>query len=291
MKGKYQMDGQEIQLPHNHQTVLNRFITACRADERVVAAFLGGSYAKGTADAYSDLDLYLITTDETYEDFLAERESFIRLLGKPLFLEDFGAPDGLLYIFSDDTEGELWIGCKSRFDHIHVGPYRILLDEHGVLGNAVFPRREADRTQQAEVLRQQIYWFWHELSHFITAMGRGQLWWAHGELEAMRLICLNLARLRHNFLDTETGEEPYFKIEQAVPEAQLSSLQATYCPMERDAIRQAVQIILSFYRELAPPLARKHGMTYPTDLERVMVERLERLDDAGYRDNSEELIS
>lgn len=79
---------QEIQLPNNHQGVTNRFVAACQADERVVAAFLGGSYAKDTADAYSDLDLYLITSDEAFEDFLAGRKVFIRLLGEPLFLED-----------------------------------------------------------------------------------------------------------------------------------------------------------------------------------------------------------
>jgi hypothetical protein len=37
---------------------------------------------------------------------------------------------------------------------------------------------------------------------------------------------------------------------------------------------QSVLIILRFYRELARDLARTHGVTYPADLERVMVERL-----------------
>jgi hypothetical protein len=37
------MDSQEIQPPHNHQVVITRFVAACQADERVVAAFLGGS--------------------------------------------------------------------------------------------------------------------------------------------------------------------------------------------------------------------------------------------------------
>ena len=36
---------------------------ACQQDDRIVAAFLGGSYVTGTADDYSDLDLYLLTTD------------------------------------------------------------------------------------------------------------------------------------------------------------------------------------------------------------------------------------
>ncbi|HEX6383969.1 MAG TPA: nucleotidyltransferase domain-containing protein [Anaerolineae bacterium] len=52
-----------MKIRDNHQIVIDRFVASCRADERVVAAFLGGSYARGAADEYSDLDLYLITTD------------------------------------------------------------------------------------------------------------------------------------------------------------------------------------------------------------------------------------
>jgi predicted nucleotidyltransferase len=84
---------------HNHQEFINRFVMACQADERVVAATLFGSYARGAADAYSDLDLGLITTDEAYEDFVAGREAFIRLLGKPVFLEDFDVPN-MVFSFS-----------------------------------------------------------------------------------------------------------------------------------------------------------------------------------------------
>ncbi|MDX1523316.1 MAG: aminoglycoside 6-adenylyltransferase, partial [Anaerolineae bacterium] len=207
------MDSQETRLPHNHQTIANRFVAACQADARVVAAFLGGSYAGGAADAYSDLDLYLITTDAAYEGFLAGRETFIRRLGEPLFLEDFGTPYGLFYIFADGTEGELWIGHESHFKHIHGGPYRTLLDKMGFLEGVVFPAHVADPADQVERLRQLIMVFWHDLSHFIKALGRGQLWFAHGQLEVLRHICVNLARLRHNFSDAGVGEEPYFKIE------------------------------------------------------------------------------
>ena len=55
----------------------------------MVAAFLGGSHATGRADAYSDLDLYLITTDAAYDEFFAGREEFVRRLGRPVFLEVF----------------------------------------------------------------------------------------------------------------------------------------------------------------------------------------------------------
>ncbi len=48
------MDYSKLNLSQNHQLVTDRFITACQDDERIIAAFLGGSYAAGQADIYSD---------------------------------------------------------------------------------------------------------------------------------------------------------------------------------------------------------------------------------------------
>jgi hypothetical protein len=271
------MDSQALQLSFKHQGFLNRFVAACQADDRVVAAFIGGSYATGTADAYSDLDLSLITTDAAYEAFFAGREAFLQQLGTLVFLENFGLPKMVFFIFSDDSEGELWFGSASRLDHIHSGPYRVLLDKKGLLAGAVFPEREPTQAEQIETLRRQVVWFWHDLSHFTTAIGRGQLWWAHGQLGALRLYCINLARLRQKFLDGDVGGEGYFKLEQALPVAQLSPLEATYCPLERGAMLQAALAIVRFYQELTPLLTRIHGITYPAALERVMLDRLDKL--------------
>ena len=75
------MSAQVPRLPARHRAIVDRFVAACRADERVVAAFLGGSYARGTADAHSDLDLYVVTADGAYADFFADRAAFVRRLG------------------------------------------------------------------------------------------------------------------------------------------------------------------------------------------------------------------
>jgi hypothetical protein len=40
---------------------------------------------------------------------------------------------------------------------------------------------------------------------------------------------------------------------------------------------QAAHAILYFYKEVAPSLAQVHGIPYPADLERLLVERLEKL--------------
>jgi predicted nucleotidyltransferase len=265
-----------LDLPQHHQALIDRFVAACRADERVLAAFLGGSYAKGAVDAYSDLDLYMIITDTAYQDFFAEREAFIRRLGEPVFLEDVSdyGFDLVLFIYTDGTEGELGLGRESQFDHIHGGLYEVLVDKKGILEGAVFPWHQADQIEQTEVLRRQIMWFWHDLSHFITAMGRGQLWWAQGQLEVLRRICVNLARLRADFY-AEASD--YEKIEQAVAADALSALRATLVPLEEKAMLQAALVIVDFYLEIAPKLAREHGLNYPDSLERVMCNRLKRL--------------
>lgn len=251
--------------------IVDRFVAACQTDIRVVAAFLGGSYASGAADAYSDLDLYLITTDAAYPEFLAERESFVRKLGDPLFLEDSGRPNCYFVIFADGIEAELWIGQASDFQSIHGGAHTVLLDKASLLLGVTFPLHEIEPAEQLETLRQLIMNFWHEIGHFHKALARNQVWFAYGSLETMRHICVNLARLRHNFADPGVGNEPFFKVEGAMPVEQLAPLQATFCPLEIEAIRQAGAVLLQFYGEVATILAERHGLVYPAALEKVML--------------------
>jgi predicted nucleotidyltransferase len=267
----------EPKLHPNHQVVLDRFVKACQPDERIVAALLVGSYVKGKADEHSDLDLYLITTDEAYDDFVSRRDSFVRLLGEPLFMEDFDLPGIVFLIFPDGSEVEISYVRESQANHVLSEPFKTLLDKKNITAGLVSRDHEVVRDGQTEKFRRLIHWFWHELSHFITAMGRGQLWWAHGQLGALRLYCMNLARLQNDFSDAGVGEEGYFKIENVLPVEKLSSLQTAFPPLEQSAMLQASPVIVNYYRKLAASLAQIHGITYPDGLERVMLDRLEKL--------------
>jgi predicted nucleotidyltransferase len=258
----------------NQQVVMDRFIHACQEDDRVIAAYLSGSYASGTADEYSDLDLALITTDEDFDEFCAHREDFMRRLGEPLYLEDFGSPFTVHYILEEEVEGELNIGRVSQFEQITIGSYQVLLDKRDILRGAVFHGVHPQLSEQTEKLRGLLTGFWHEWLHFTTAVGRGQVWWAQGQLEELRGYCLSLARLSGNFLDEYAGEEPYFKIEKAIAVEQLAVLRSTFGPLEIDHLRESGWVVLRCFRELALPLAQAHGIPYPEALERVMTKRL-----------------
>ena len=66
-----------------------------------------------------------------------------------------------------------------------------------------------------------------------------------------------------------------------MPVEQLSPLKETFCPMEKEEMLKAALAIVRFYREIASPLAQKHGVHYSQGLERVMMDRLQKLQDVN----------
>jgi hypothetical protein len=256
---------------NDYQPVIERFTAACEADERVVAAFLAGSVARDAADAYSDLDLCLITRDADRHRFWADRVAFLTALGRPLLAETFDSEVTVHFVLADGTEGELSVGGESRFQEIHGGPFVTLVDKTGILRDAEFPRHVAEAGEQGEVLRRELMWFWHDLSHAIAAIGRGQLWWALGQLEVLRGMCVNLVRLDEDFTADAEGSD---KVDIAVPAERLAPLAVTVVPLERAAILDAVEALVGFYRDLAPGLAERHGIPYPAELDAIFAKRL-----------------
>jgi len=260
--------------PRDHSGVVSRFVDACSADDRIVAACLCGSHARGEADEYSDLDLCVITRDGAFDNLIAEREAFVGQLGEPVFIEDFGHDRIVFFILADGTECELVFGREGALEEVDVGPFRTLIDKRGILDGAEFPFAQPDPDERREQLRQVLNWFWHDLSHFMAAFGRGELWWAYGQLEALRRYCVNLLRIEHG---VEAQEEAYEKLEKAVPVSELAALQPTFCSVERDAMLKAALDTVSFFREHAPRVARAYGSEYPAELERLMSDRLDEL--------------
>jgi hypothetical protein len=264
--------------------LLSRFVAACEADPRIVAAFVYGSHAAGTADAYSDVDLGVVTTDEAYEEFLASRREFVRRLGEPLLLEDFDWPATVFFVLAEGAEGELAVGRASGFTTVVRGPCRALLDRDGLLAGAVFTGEVPARDDQLETLRRLLGWFWHDVSHLVAALGRGQLWWAAGQLDVLRVMCVNLARLAEDFSARADGHD---KVDATLPAARLAPLASTWCPLDGDTIRRAALTLAAFHREVGRELARAHGVGYPERLAGMMCGRLQALS-ASSADPTEE---
>ena len=150
----------------------------------------------------------------------------------------------------------------------------MLIDPAGMLAGKVFPVEEPDPAARARQLREVLMWFWHDLGHFTTAIARGQLWWAAGQLEQLRNSCVNLVRLEQG---GEAEDEPYWKLDTEVAPGPLEPLRSTFVPVERGALLGAGRDVLAFFREHGRAAANAGELAYPEALDRLVGGRLDDL--------------
>jgi predicted nucleotidyltransferase len=262
--------------------ITDRAVEQARADGRVVGVLVYGSRATGTADGYSDLDLGIVVGDADVEAFVADAPSFVDGLGEALFLEHFGNPARLHAILADGGDVELIIDRLAEAD---LGlPHRVVFARDGALppsGDRPPPgQRDLGEADGAADLRRRITWFWHDVGHLVTALGRGNTWWAYGQLDELRRMVINLARI-------EAGQEPddeaYWKLDETLPPSRLDALHATVAPPEPVPMLEAAVAVLELYRDVARPLAVRHAVAYPNRLDRLLTARLEALRSTGER--------
>src|SRR5262245_24593149 len=223
--------------------LVQRLVRVCAGDERVVAVFEGGSRARGEADEHSDIDASVILDDEAYADVLVAKAAFVDTITDALFVEDFGIEHMAFVITADGVELELHFFRARDLDAINAGPHRVLGDPQNILQGRTFPAETPDDADRSRELREIVMWFWHDVGHFTTAIARGQLWWAMGQLEQLRNFCINLVRIEQG---GEATQEPYWKLEVEISTASVDALRTTFVPMERDAVLQAGQEVLAF---------------------------------------------
>jgi predicted nucleotidyltransferase len=77
------------------RAAIDRFRANCEREPLVLAAFLGGSFAAGTADESSDVDVYLVSREEDYPRLWARRLDFVRAMGSPERLLELPNFEGL----------------------------------------------------------------------------------------------------------------------------------------------------------------------------------------------------
>ncbi|TDD46390.1 hypothetical protein E1263_36665 [Kribbella antibiotica] len=166
------------------------------ADDRVLAAYLIGSYATGAADRFSDLDIHLVVTDDSHSWFEEHWDEVLRdLAGPTVFTQRLGTLAGGLGITPDWLHVDLIAHPLAAFDRFQYDGVRVLFDRSGTL----FP----DGDQPAEHGRPGTpYWpdgavqmFLYFLGNLVVVLGRDERIVANQGLGVARdqLISLMLA--------------------------------------------------------------------------------------------------
>ena len=151
------------------------FLTALRArldgDPQVLAAWLAGSFGRGNADRYSDIDLHLLLAD-----VYAFRASAREWLGslRPLVLYKLLFDGQMINALTDDgLRIDIWLHAEAPL--LDPAAVDVLLDRAGALRLETPPAAPSDPAQVANWLLAQIEEFWRCVSLLPTVIGRNEL--------------------------------------------------------------------------------------------------------------------
>jgi nucleotidyltransferase-like protein len=237
------------------EDTVSRFREACRREELIVAAFLGGSLAAGTADEASDVDIYAVTGAADYELFFARRVAFVHAWARPLLLletlnfEGLGF-DMLHFVLEDGVCGELALGHSANFPVMHGGPHRVLVDKTGLLDGVTFTPHAPSASERRQQAERALNWFWLDLIQFRKQLYRRHLVAMAAQLARLRAHCsqlLAVARTENIGVDVD---------------AQSHRLEAT---LEISDPAEAAHAIGQLHRDVGSRIASHLGLRYPTD--------------------------
>jgi predicted nucleotidyltransferase len=265
-----------------HRGLLERAFARFRDDIRALGLVLGGSLARGGADFYSDVDLYVVVWDGAFENVFAERNSTAEAVGSPLF--NFAVDP----VPGGSTDHIVLYEGPVKFDFMYLkesdlGPHprwdgcAVLKDTNGRVGAAV-ARSEAlgPPRPRAEDLSELNQKFWTLCWHAFGKIERGELWEALDGLHSIR----SLALLPLLDWSAERRHEGYRRLEGKTNREQASRLGATVAPMRAQALHAALRAEVELFRELRAGVLDRYGLGIELAHEEALESELSRRWDA-----------
>lgn len=252
--------------------VIERFRGIAEADSRIVAAFLGGSLAAGTADAHSDIDIYFVIDPPGYDSFGSEVVSMLKDFGPLVFFDqhsDFGF-DLVLFMFSNGVKGELGLGTIRNLKDMHRGPFKVLVDKTGLLSNVDFPLPPpmSGKSLQ-EYVEKQLRWYWYWYGQLLTSCARKRLWSAEFGLSTMRERAFTLLKLVHQPNHHPEG----IRFEPSIPASLQRELGGTLASYSPASYRECARTLTDIVKKEIRPVLAVSGAKYPAELEKMILSK------------------
>jgi hypothetical protein len=244
-----------IQRFSRHRT---RLVEACRvasADEDVVGMTIGGSFAEGQPDEYSDLDLRVVVEDAAFDRKLAEARSLAEAAG-PLVAaftgEHVGEPRLLICLYEDLVHVDyLTVGISALAEQ-NAGRSALVLWEREGRISRILPGPTAD-DELAVRLRwyEDRMWTWTWYIH--SKILRGEVFEAIDGLTYVRGVVL--FRL---LAETEGVAHAGARRVEALMGDRRDRFDRTATNPDPAALLDALRATVGLYVELGDPLLSRH---------------------------------
>lgn len=255
-----------------HQEYLKAFTAKAALDARVLGTWLEGSFAKGTADRYSDIDIHLLVAEENKEAFQQGLESWLSDIHPLVLFKNTFPGQMMTCITTAGLRVDVWL---------HAGDTIVLERTEAHLLSAVegcIQFKEARRDQKSKdvssVLNQHFNEFWRVLSILPTALGReeyisGFMGTTFAVMSLTEVLIVGSGNQRNRGIKNINDFLPQVlrkEIEDAL----------TIPSINRESIAKAPLRLTAIMQRYGPDIAKQHEVTYPLALEKAVLNYISR---------------
>jgi hypothetical protein len=159
-----------VELQH---AFIDRLTTAAQADVRIRAAWLEGSFGKGIADRWSDVDAHLLVEPDALDEFREGVRAWLEEI-RPLVLFRLMFGGQMVNAMTDEAlRLDVWLHADDRAKVV-AGQAKVLYAEEGVLDWQPAPGEAITQQAAAAELERAIPEFWRCVAMLPVTIGRDE---------------------------------------------------------------------------------------------------------------------
>jgi len=155
------------------ESFIHTLTTVASADPRIRAAWLGGSFGKGIADRWSDVDAHLLIAPDAIDDFRIGARQWVEALAPLVLYRLMFGGEMINGMTADGLRLDIWLHSGESAAVVE-GQARVLYAETDALIWQSHPGTVLTQTQAAAELERTIPEFWRCIAMLPVALGRDE---------------------------------------------------------------------------------------------------------------------
>jgi hypothetical protein len=242
--------------------LVENIVAVLEGEDRVRAAWLAGSRARGTSDRYSDLDIWAVTAPEDHRSLLADWPELAKQVGPAVLCQQVGPLPVYTHITPGWERYDIAFGTTGDVSRRSRTSVRLLFDRDGLdalLAGPAGPQRPDPAKIQATTTE-----FLRVLGLLPVVIGREEYVVAASGAGLLRTLLIQLM-----IEDTEAEDRGgALKLKGLLPPGRLEAL-ASLPPIAatRESAIEAHLACARLFLPLARELSRRTGAPWPAGLE------------------------
>jgi len=238
----------------------------------ILGMFIGGSFASGEADQYSDLDLQLVVKDGAIEELVPTLRALADKAG-PLvaafFAEHVGLPHMLIVLYEDLVHADFEPVQISKVGSRNAGlSTHVLWERDQAVSADLGVGYEEDRETELTWIEDRIWtWSWYVQTKIL----RGELYEALGGLQFIRDRVLFRLLAMHSDERASSARRAEARVGRWG-----ERFAATVPSLGQESMMDALRSAIRLYVDLADPLQKKIGVQPADQARAVVLDALER---------------